>query len=569
MGRTRVPEDDGVGAELEVINAIEDFVAKQSDEDLVICELCEEEISPGNRSKVGCFGYTCIDKLCYNALHSLQRVPKDNPKLAKGLRQMASQEPQKFANVALKLRAPARQRKAVTREEVQDYVEFFIYEDTVTSRLGIKWLSERQFKAYFKIFEGSTDDAETERMWKHAEQHLQGERNIHGDWTVPVEMPAEVLKDKRRGIKRQLQNDECSAESARQTALQAKGAVSSSSQYEGFCAAMWAQASPSRLSAVKKAPVGDELGGANPLHSEPLLRSSSAVARDVRKQPSSEVGLPASSSKLEMQRRRFPSGQLSASSQPEAAKQGESDDEVLGTQDSHPPDEHEAAVVEPKKSSKSSSKWTPDDDWAEFVKLETLSVLKQKLPLGVFQRYKKAWLLLAQKQISRFSLTGRHNPLKMYDKAWAVARTHPDLAESDYSKMQQTVQTHLANVNERIAQGKKWRQGPQLVELQHELMDELARLEAATTKYAEHGDEVKQIAADMAAEKLKKARKTNCSILRTAKKYLEAGCPVVLAHHFAQNCTTMIQSPEDREWDHTVVSWWPSAMMVLLASGTC
>ena len=102
-----------------MLTKVEDTLAATAPE-RVVCRLCDEVIQEGRRSlSPGLFGCKTLDKSCWAALKSIQRLTQNNPDMKAKVGRCRSSDMDKFKCIGLSLRTDDNNRRSnVQRKEL-------------------------------------------------------------------------------------------------------------------------------------------------------------------------------------------------------------------------------------------------------------------------------------------------------------------------------------------------------------------------------------------------------------------------------------------------------------------
>ena len=180
-------------------NKVEDILAATAPEH-VVCQHCDEVIPEGCKSlSVGLFQCKTLDKRCWAALKSLQRLTHKKPDMK--VDRCRSSVMGKFKCIGLTLRTEDNYfRIFCQRNETVEYITMMVKFNLVKRISGVLMLDKESFQAYQKQWYGCSLE-EAKAKWKStlASPHVHREK-VDGVMQVAVKKPTEILHEHSIGI---------------------------------------------------------------------------------------------------------------------------------------------------------------------------------------------------------------------------------------------------------------------------------------------------------------------------------------------------------------------------------
>ena len=160
------------------------------------CALCRLPIAQGNLSQINKYGFEPIDKGCYNALHSFERLLASKPEFKPKVMRLKYTDPDKFASLALRLKKSDMRSRHARDAFLEVVTASFIEEQSAVRYVGEELLTKRQFITHFRNRENYSEKEARDR-WSRDKRQKYTERNGDNELVVAVQMPTRIGSEHR------------------------------------------------------------------------------------------------------------------------------------------------------------------------------------------------------------------------------------------------------------------------------------------------------------------------------------------------------------------------------------
>ena len=529
-----VDQDDSDGS---VIGYLEEVCASVKEPDTEFtCNLCGNEFPACEKSKLGRLRYTTLDKACYNALKSMERILDKKPSLKKAMLSMQQQEPLKFAATVLKLRTPESKRTAFDRSNVLEFFEAFAESHSRVRKKRELLFTRRQYIAWHRANEAMTE-AEAVQSWRHDKKHGYTEENDKGELTVAVAMPLEISDSLGWTRTRTATGAKTEPDDGRASAL----SRNVMGKLEPPCRAGPRQqpsrstCSPSRSCNIPRS----SRRGRTRSRSDARRRKGSEASRD-DESPATRRGAKrppspnASDSSLEPARppppprkqvvERSRRGQ-SLESSPACSKHN---DQSSGSRLHKPSEDVSDDGTTPKGKVGGSEN---DDEGVDAGELKPLTV---RMPPSRFHTYKKKWLRNFKSRFVSHAEPGKRHVLRKFEYFVTedAKSQFPDQFK-EYEAACSRMRGHVDVLKKLHAKGDGWVQGLQLKGQQEECLAKLADLDKFSADVEEAGATLKAMVADKKQDGKAQAKKKLREQSKVAQAFIQNNTPEPLAYLLA------------------------------------
>ncbi len=528
-------EPDSDDELLSLVNEFFDHAAPGSDDEPAeVCELCDERIDNESQSKLPKLGYMCLDKLCFNALHTLERCMQKDRNLKTKVMRLIEEEPLKFKNVALKLRAPPRRRKQTVVMGAMDFLTVMVEERNKIRKQKQLLFTRRQFVAWHTMHEGMSDEEALDH-WRSEKEHCYSEV-INGKLCIAVDMPVELSSEHRLSRKSQSSGKHVDAESdgAKQSFLRK-------------CERELARqpSVPTRLKPSVQAPV--ESSDADMIKQKRPRRLRSNSSEYLQKKTPRKATQPrpfASSDDDDEPFKPFPKASPQRGRSPKRSprstptKQSRSDSDRPKKRDDSDSDRERERECDRDKKRDDTRDGEADGEPAE-EQGDDLPILAEKLPPAAFHRFRKKWHINYRRKIHVFT-SEKTSPLSKYAELWRKVKDTDEARSTEFPTSFAKLKKQVDVVRRTADEVCGWLQTKNLHMQQRGALQQLKELEKLNQKFMEDVDQLKEIRKDVIGVQGAEKKKAIRNIGKVVQVFVDAGCPDVVAACFAE----VVANPE-------------------------